>query len=302
MRKTKLDKLIASAEQNVIDAGGAGSGWTREGGHVGPISIKDIPAWKKEERAKSKLTKWEKQQLIENGKKISPEFEFVKPEMSEHEQKAVILRNEARRQGYPLDKLDIQEGKGKDFSVSGTQFSEGGHANLQTGVITMYPDTVDRDSQLGPMLAHEIEHQKYALVTYQRTGEDRRFSDMAQHDHVSFDAITKPNGFIDPDNPEAQKQFPVLTALAPFFDGDGYEKLKAEDGVSNYSKSYWAGYGPDPKITLDSAVHETLGEIARIQNYGTRYEMRWNGDYDPTPLWRNLFNTVNSIAGERLNR
>lgn len=222
------------------------------------------------------------------GGRQKEEMEFLRPEMSDHEAKAAIVRNMAREMGFPTSKVIVNEGHGKVFEVNGVKMMEAGHAEIYTtGNIVLFTGALGNREDVRGVTAHEIEHVRFegVLKAYQQDYND--FKEWARTDREKFDAITFPNGEINPDS-AASTVLPVYSKLGPMMD-EKWEQLRDEDGVSTYSKTYWDGWKAG---TVDRwrAVHETLAEIARQK------ESARAGDTKPTRLWKNVFKEVNELS------
>jgi hypothetical protein len=125
----------------------------------------------------------------------------------------------------------------------------------------------------------------------------------------------------------AKDKYPVYHLLSPILEGpfhsdpehmaegikkDNQQRLREEDGVSDYSKSYWEEFETNMKMPFnlqwrspvtarENAMHETLAEIARIED-----DLQWpkgqhaQGMIQQTwplkkiePVWTDLYDAVN---------
>jgi hypothetical protein len=171
----------------------------------------------------------------------------------------------AQQYNYPREKIYMSDDT-YTFQLNGRNCKAGGLAFLydneekgrKAGDIVMYghPD-FNVDLPIRGILAHEIMHQKFHMVMEEWKREVFQWA--ADHD--------RPVSFRQKVAPADRNKYPVMAALhstAIVTDG---KKLAEDDGVSNYSSEYWAEFyrgGEYSQEKFNSAVHETLAEIARL--------------------------------------
>ncbi len=222
-------------------------------------------------------------------------LEMLNATMSTHEARSAIIRNRARELNFPVERVKTEEGVGKEFKVGEHTFREAGHAEIYTtGNIVCYTGSNVRDSNLGGLVAHEVEHIRFQGVLNDYNNDMKVINGWASTNHEQYDAVTTPQGYVDPDKAFS---FPAAGQLNQYLE-EHIDQLEKEDGVSEYSKTYWAVLHTDAtngmfKEWRERAVHETLAEIARMKFAPEAAE---KGDTKPTKMWTQLFQAVNRIA------
>jgi hypothetical protein len=160
--------------------------------------------------------------------------------------------------GYDPERVFLSTKAGK-FKVGDTEYMtggeaftragglDGGGAQRQKGDIVIYgqPDFA-KDFPVRGIAVHEAMHQKWQTVL----------------DYSNSEPIAREGRVLTPG--------PVAALINPFLTKKS-QALEDNDGVSSYSQSYWGARmdaelrGSSSTVSFGSAVHETLAEIARIQ-------------------------------------
>ena len=240
------------------------------------------------------------QEIESPGAGVLKGAEFLKPDMTAHEARSVMARNAARELKFPVEKVVTDPGAGKDFTVGGRAFTEGGHADIYTtGNIVIFTQN-NSDAGIRGVVAHEIEHVRFEGVLQDYNSEMGHLHDWAQNDHEQYDKVTDPVGFLDPEK-GAGAVLPTATALQPYLELN-IDQLAKEDGVSEYSKAYWGAVKSPESIakfggykqSRERAIHETLAEMARMKFTKDTYAT----GLKPSKLWTGLFKEVNTMAKE----
>ena len=136
----------------------------------------------------------------------------------------------------------------REYDTGGVAFTRGGgvdgegNAHKQGDIVIYGQPDFAKDFAVRGVATHEAMHQKWQAVLNRSTveGETRQSS-----------------GEWEPG--------PVNKLIRPFMTTKS-QALEDNDGVSEYSKSYWDARKTDPNMTFGSAVHETLAEIARLED------------------------------------
>ena len=175
------------------------------------------------------------------------------------------------------------------FELGNTNHTYAGVADLQRGFITLYTGHLAPASVPG-VVAHEIMHQKWEAYTKDyRAESDKVMSDPDAKDkpYRGAEAFMHPDGTLGPKYAERYPVYQEYTKLMM-----NSEKMRNEDGCSEYSREWWNAYkSPNNsversyinvqgneqkyttgKVTQDQAYHETLAEMARLD-----YERRHAG-------------------------
>jgi hypothetical protein len=220
--------------------------------------------------------------------KDQKKMETLTADMSTFDAHSAMIRNEARRQGYPVSKVSVAWGT-QNFKVGDQEFTKGGEAERSSGQITIYPqafaDQVNLTGMSGVM-SHEIEHTRFNAVMSVYDQEATKLHTLAVSDHVSYDAVTRGNGYLD--HAKSAEQFPVMTKLEPYLD-ENRDKMVKDDGVTDYSKAYWTAMSENKGVNYRTAVSETLSEISRLKTDG-------NAKGNVSRDWLNFHGAVNKLA------
>lgn len=145
----------------------------------------------------------------------------------------LIAYKVATEMGYDPDNIDVRT-YDKKFIVADTEFSEGGHYSKDTGRITLKErDTKGKlDQGMEGLVAHEVTHHAFNTVLLKGASP------------------------------------PVVEFLKQL--ESSWATLASEDGVTDYSKSYWRNVQKqvleDRRILARvTAVNETLAEISSLR-------------------------------------
>ncbi len=159
----------------------------------------------------------------------------------------------ARDMGFNPDRISIAK-EDYHFKLNGRNCKAAGTAQLWNKTILMYPSQLSDPSrefgakQVKQVAAHEVMHCKFQTVL-----ENAKYGgELATkyYDIVGRRGTTGPGSHLE-----------AIT------------EMELGDGVSNYSREYWTGYGLG-KITEESALHETLAEMAAAKFTGQEVKFR----------------------------
>jgi hypothetical protein len=163
------------------------------------------------------------------------------------------------------------------------------------------------------ILAHEIQHHRWHTVITQYETEMaaiREYDNKAWIEHKGLPyyelgkkLLTDPAGFL---REEHRATYPTVAALEQFLVGgparslsgkraraypitdDLHDRLRKEDGVSDYSRSWWKSWDTG-SATWKQAFNETQAEVAASlvsKKYGRKIEA-------PKPAWRKFYHAIN---------
>jgi phage-related protein (TIGR01555 family) len=181
----------------------------------------------------------------------------------------------ATKLGYPTEmvKIGAEDDPDRYFTLNGTihmaaalaHTRPGGSNDTPIGTIKLYASGLTEKS-LDGTVAHEVMHQKWQKVwdQYEKQRDDF-FEEPDLPDDIE-EAKDK-DGFLK--SPYKEK-YPIFSELSVIMYGgetygENWDRMKKEDGVTAYSKEWWTKWeSTESKGALDSAVHETLAEIARL--------------------------------------
>lgn len=185
----------------------------------------------------------------------------------------------AKQRGFPLDKVIVTQDT-NTMTLNGSEANAAGLYDSKDKTITIYPKEIPDAETAKGVMAHEIEHHMFDVVERAARDQYARMITETDADH--------------PKTPEEiAKAYPLYSKLNRFFSKPA--RLAQEDGVSRYSRQYWEGVLTGD-VPLQTAVHETLGEIARIDALHGVATKAVNNDFDEEvgQHWRKLFTTVNT--------
>lgn len=189
----------------------------------------------------------------------------------------------------------------KTFNLNGASFKYAGAAYIEgdrAGDIVFYNSQL-KDETIGRIAAHETMHQKFQMVLNEYKDEQTRMHD----DKRGGDRwVMKPDGEL---REEYRADYPVYAALEPvFYRGGIWNKLQKEDGVTDYSRSWWEAHA---KLTANfmQAAHETMAEMAANEWYNKNELIKTPGEKKPRsahPNWQRVFKEVNQLYKTRADR
>ncbi|HET9562692.1 MAG TPA: hypothetical protein VFP01_11330 [Propionibacteriaceae bacterium] len=164
------------------------------------------------------------------------------------------------------------------------------------------------------ILAHEIQHHRWHTVITQYETEAaaiRDYDNRAWVEHKGLPyhelgkkLLTNPAGFL---REEHRATYPTVAALEQYLVGgparslsgkraraypitdDLHDRLRKEDGVSDYSRSWWKAWETGSGVTWKQAFNETQAEVAASlvsKKYGRKIEA-------PKPAWRKFYHAIN---------
>jgi hypothetical protein len=224
-------------------------------------------------------------QRLEIGKeKTSLEKLREKTQTAEH---AAMVKGAAQATaqllGYDSKYIDINEGEHPFTIGSETKpRSAAGLAHLDTGKIELFPKAIWNSSAAVSVTAHEVMHQKYQTVLNAWIA-DRKlvFEEDQRRIAAGQDTITKPSGEL---RDEYKSKYPLYERF--WKHDNALDQRIAKDGVSEYSEAYWkqAKPGTPNQVTLTTAQHETMAEIARLEAERTKFAL--------ARVWRSYYNDV----------
>jgi len=189
------------------------------------------------------------------------------------------LATVGRMHDIMTDKLDVSKDwaaghlvvsfdKPPEFTIAGESRSYGGSANLNNGIITVYPRAYgafdpktgtypEFERQAGGILAHEVMHDKFESVLTQYYKERSEFNALPREEQES---MQRPDGSLDPE--KTPERFNTYQKLDHYLVDNSQEMYK-EDGCTRYSKEWWKEWN-DGKCSTKQAIHETLAEQGRL--------------------------------------
>ena len=244
----------------------------------------------------------------------------------------------ATEMDYPMDRIRVTTEAGS-FTLDGQQHTEAGHYSpaldeivVRAGSLTDYSFFRDDPSktsvsmgagatlQAQELAAHEIAHAQYTWALKQHERETDQLKDIFNAEYTARrNGEVPPTDYFKPKSgmvreekwDELAQRFPVAALFGdtwgnPYMNRslhDVRQTLEKEDGVSAYSRMWWEHYNND---TLrkggwpqDSALNETLAEVARIDRFTPKKETvttvgmdgvatQHKGDKPPSELWLKL--------------
>lgn len=159
------------------------------------------------------------------------------------------------------------------FQLAGQTASAGATYNPATNTITVYPSMRSPHLQGKPLeglLAHEVMHHKWDIALAQYKKEEQAALDA---DHM------RASGEIEE---EHKAKYPAYVSMHPAL--NDFEKLKAEDGVTDYSKAWWNDWSNGTMTNFGNGIYHPINEtLAEMQRLG-----RETGIMPGTDIWRSL--------------
>jgi hypothetical protein len=146
-------------------------------------------------------------------------------------------------------------------------------------MITLYSKRLPIPQVRG-VLSHEVMHYKFQHALDEFNGE----LDEIMHDERNgSDSVIKPDGSV---LEQYAQDYPVYAAMNELM-SNKHQELQDSDGVTSYSREWWKEY-LDGKAPLRNAIHETLAEIARLDE--TDESM-----LEVKKPWMDLYRKVNTL-------
>jgi hypothetical protein len=198
----------------------------------------------------------------------------------------------------------------REYSTAGLAFTRAdgnvGDEQYRKGDIVIFgqPD-YSRDFPVRGTAVHEAMHQKWQAVADRYQLESSRMWDDSAKAASREEEPVYGSGEL---KPGFEQQYPVYALLSSILEGPFHAATPGEgigktnrarmiedDGVSQYSKSYWDFYKNSGGERYDSAVHETLAEMARIKDAGVTWQMTPVNELTAkpfSPIWNDLHSGV----------
>ena len=207
----------------------------------------------------------------------------------------------AKQFGYPADKIEATIGPSKFFELNGKTYTTAGEAWLESGRIQLYPAALSNVKAVEEVTAHEVGHQLLERVFKAQEAERARM--MADPETLAVAFVRNGENVIGPGiRPDGslrtdalKERYPLYTAQWAVQDSPGtWAKLQKEDGVTQYSRDWWAAH-EDGKATAKQAMHETYAEINMLAFTGKR-DGKTLTELGVKPAWRKLYANYSKAA------
>jgi len=203
-----------------------------------------------------------------------------------------LIEARARETAKQLDfdpKSVIVSDEKREFTLNGRVYNYAGSYRHGTTEVKLYPANLTVATTAG-VTAHEIAHRK--LDALRATYRDQ-YSDMIKEpgpppnpEHPYYwgkrggrDAVMAPDGTL---HPPFDKKYPVYNEWTKITMDFG--QMITDDGVSPYSVDWWKAW-KDTTAGIDNAFHETIAEIARLDQE--------TGKPPGSQQWRDLYKLIN---------
>jgi hypothetical protein len=182
----------------------------------------------------------------------------------------------------------------------------------QTGHVELFASPLTGTESDNYVIAHEIMHHKFehARNAIREEREKMMKDPEVWPENVPYwQQGMKPDGSL---KEPFDKKYPLYQMWWNVFDSKSSDTWRDTDGCTSYSRDWWREYS-DGKASLDSAVHETLAEMAAEEiKHGTlpiaqRFSQEGNFDLRPAEIkkrkeggkqWYDLYNAVNKVFSE----
>lgn len=228
--------------------------------------------------------------------------------------------------GWDKSRLTITDDDYK-FTLGDRECFAGGTAHLETGEIKLYAKQLDARS-VAPVMAHEVMHQKWQAVynawsaqrsealglakaaafyksgRYQQLlkryeGEGAPLSDREGEEFAVMHALVEEGRMPAEDPLDAEdkprgsyaERWPIYAAIGSL----DTRPLAEDDGITDYSREWWAEAEKKGGDWTRSAIHETLAEMARLEWEGSLDRLLW---YKESKIWKPLYQAVQKFYPE----
>jgi len=178
-----------------------------------------------------------------------------------------------------IDTPDYKVEDLSDFTLNGQTLHAAGYATSDSHIAlssTMAPEIA------AAVACHEAMHLKFARFMSNYNNE----MDKMGEDSRGPREIMYASGRIKED---AQKDYPLHT-LVPINLMNG-EDLRKDDGITDYSRKWWKAVEDGTGATIESAVNETLAEMAFLNWRGELPNMEW---YQKSKSYKPLFQAIHT--------
>lgn len=164
-----------------------------------------------------------------------------------------VVANVAADRGYDPDLVEVSD-KVDGIKIGGRPSYAAGVANIKTGKITMFPRVINNAQHARGTMVHEVAHQEFQAVLN------------AQAEQLRAALADKTVKFDKDNNLDAAsaKKYPIAARFQKH-SGKARETRMVEDGVTPYSEQWW-GQAYTDKTKVMAAQHETIAEMARIED------------------------------------
>lgn len=216
-----------------------------------------------------------------------------------------LVASEARRHGYPEEKVKVLDDDPPVIVVGDREFKMGGRAFTQgdrKGEIEIFSKNVSPE-WVDHIVAHEVMHQRFERVLESYNAErERLFKDPRTHGPSERPGVIWSNDTLDP---AYVTEYPYWSQLRGTHGQRGNPdlldtvNLANDDGVTTYSQAYWEGFSSQ-RVDSKSAVHETLAEIHAVETRraGSLKKPLTQFTKPPSQRWMKLYRTVNKLYEE----
>jgi len=225
-------------------------------------------------------------------------WQGVKAEMAKEHATGVriVVSDVARSMDFPIADIEYREDS-YNFELNGKKLTAAGLAHLETGKITIFPHAVTSVRDAEGVMAHEIGHHIFESVI-KETGLQRRAAMGAPPQMITLSegAAPKMLSILKPDGTLRESHEGMLPIFAEMgrYDTLG-QKLHEEDGVSQYSRDWWASHDSGA-ATSHQAQHETFAEITRIVYESKRDTGKMWASEEAAKvgrIWKQYFTSIN---------
>lgn len=190
----------------------------------------------------------------------------------------IVVEDLRQKWGYhgPVEVLDQH---GPEFEAGGVKWREGGRCWFESGRVVIHSQSAGTEiGDVRHLAAHEFMHGAYALVDRKYQEEQSRASREPVTDTKSKYKVRYDGGVY----PQYVSEFPTMARLHETR-SLSMEKLKRDDGITEYSKAYWRDFEAG-KVSGNIAIHETLAEIAGIHEA--------TGVIHGSKVWKDFYKSV----------
>jgi predicted GNAT family acetyltransferase len=213
------------------------------------------------------------------------------------------ISDEAKKQGIPESKISYSK-EDEYFNVGDEKnFEEAAHFDPQTGGIVIRENGMKEEpvEKMRETLSHECGHMFFEAAL------DRLRAQSDQHDKLEKMIAADPKS---PANVALTAEKKALEAtidkegFGNVFDNHNMEMLKQEDGVSNYSASYWKATSKETDEQANksgsriTAMHETFAEIHAHLSVCDKPKLELAALKSGKPGWWHVYTEVMAVHKE----
>ena len=213
------------------------------------------------------------------------------------------ISDEAKKQGIPESKISYSK-EDEHFNVGDEKnFEEAAHFDPQTGGIVIRENGMKEEpvEKMRETLSHECGHMFFEAALDRLRAQGDRVDTLQKM--IAADPKSAANAALKAEM-ETVAHDMTKEGIGNMFDNHNMEMLKQEDGVSNYSASYWKATGKETDEQADKsgsrimAMHETFAEIHAHLSVCDKPKLELAALKSGKPGWWHVYTEVMAVHKE----